>query len=110
MLFKFIRSNLPIMKKTYSYFFAAFIVQLLGVNICFAQTINLKPAPMHITIDGSLSEWGDSLSYYNNETQINYTLANDKDNMYLVLKTIDPIQQFRILSAGVTLSIDPKGL
>ncbi len=109
MLFKFILNNIPLMKKKYSYFFAAFIFQLLGVNICFAQTINLKPAPTHVTIDGSLAEWGDSLSYYNNETQINYTLANDKDNMYLVLKTIDPIQQFRILSAGVTLSIDPKG-
>lgn len=109
MLFKFILENIPPMKKIYSYFFAALIVQLLGVSICFAQTINLKPAPANVNIDGKLTEWGDSLSYYNNETQINYTLANDKDNMYLVLKTIDPTQQFRILSTGVTLSIDPKG-
>lgn len=89
----------------------ALSVQLLNISICTAQisTINLKPAPANVAVDGSLTEWGDSLSYYNSETQFNYTLANDKDNLYLALKTNDPVEQARILSWGITLSVDTKG-
>lgn len=109
MLFKFCLSNYPIMRSIYPYLISAFIIPLFLSNISDAQTSNLKVAPTHVTIDGSLAEWGDSLSYYNQETGINYTIANDKDNLYLVLKTNDPMQQHSILQWGITLSIDPKG-
>jgi uncharacterized membrane protein YgcG len=99
------------MKKLPIYLAIILAVQLLHTNICNAQnaTLNLKPAPANVVIDGSLSEWGDSLSYYNSETEINYTLANDKDNLYLVLKTKDPVEQAKILHSGITLGIDTKG-
>jgi uncharacterized membrane protein YgcG len=109
MLFKFCLSNYHIMKITYPYFICTFIISLFLSDIGKAQTSNLKVAPAHVTIDGSLAEWGDSLAYYNPETAINYTIANDKDNIYLVLKTNDPMQQHSILQWGITLSIDPKG-
>jgi len=98
-----------IMKTQYPYLTAIAAVQLLLINVCNAQTLNLKPAPAKVTIDGSAAEWGDSLSYFNSQTQLNYTLANDKDNLYLVLKTPDLRQQANILSWGVTLCIDTKG-
>jgi len=97
------------MKKQYPYVIAVVAMQLLLINVSNAQTLNLKPAPAHVTIDGNTAEWGDSLSYYNSQTQLNYTLANDKDNLYLVLKTQDLKQQANILSWGVTLGIDTKG-
>ncbi|MDB4925712.1 hypothetical protein [Mucilaginibacter sp.] len=99
------------MKKNCAFLILIFAIQLLHANLCNAQitTLNLKPAPENVTIDGSLKEWGDSLSYYNSETGLNYALANDKDNLYLVLKTSDPVEQSKILTSGITLSIDTKG-
>ncbi|MCC8425193.1 hypothetical protein [Mucilaginibacter sp. UR6-11] len=97
------------MKITNTSLIALAIFQLLLISSSYAQTNTLKPAPANVTIDGSLKEWGDSLSYYNPETQLNYTLANDKDNLYLVLKTNDPIQQHGILTWGITLGIDTRG-
>jgi uncharacterized membrane protein YgcG len=105
----FLFNNTPTMKLTNFCFITASAAQLLLAHTGYAQINILKPAPAGVTIDGSLKEWGDSLSYYNPETQLNYTLANDKDNLYLVLKTDDPARQHSILTYGVTLSVDTKG-
>jgi hypothetical protein len=74
-----------------------------------AQNLALKAPKNPIIIDGDSKEWGDSLVYYNAEKDIHYTIANDKDNLYLVVKTNDIQQQNSILLSGVTFSIDPKG-
>ncbi|HTH81693.1 MAG TPA: hypothetical protein VL490_02085 [Mucilaginibacter sp.] len=85
---------------------AAQLITLTG----FAQTaIALKPAPAHVVIDGDIKEWGDSLNYFNDATRLFYTLANDKDNLYLVVKTNDPATQAKILSSGIAFGIDTKG-
>ncbi|MDB5117123.1 MAG: hypothetical protein JWQ79_2615 [Mucilaginibacter sp.] len=98
------------MKKIHINLIAVLTVQLTGAAICNAQTtVNLKPAPANIVIDGNISEWGDSLAYYNNQLQANYMFTNDKDNLYLAIKTNDPVEEAKILSSGVTLSIDTKG-
>jgi hypothetical protein len=102
------------MKTTFTYLPALIgmvtALQFIQPGACTAQTasLKLKPAPANVAIDGSLSEWGDSLTYYNTESMVNYTLSNDKDNLYLVLKTNDPEQQHKILNSGVTLAIDAK--
>jgi uncharacterized membrane protein YgcG len=99
------------MKTIFTCFTIIIALQLIDTNNCHAQSaaLKLKSAPPNVVIDGSLTEWGDSLSYYNSETAINYTLANDKDNLYLVLKTKDPVAQDQILRSGITLGIDTKG-
>jgi ribosomal protein S5 len=97
------------MKSIYAYAICAFTVQAFLAGICNAQTIELKPAPAGITIDGSTKEWGDELSYTDAKTKISYTLTNDKDNIYLAVKTKDPVQQSNILGAGLTFGIDTKG-
>lgn len=99
----------PVMKNIYSILTAIVFAQALFASNSFAQTTSLKPAPANIKIDGSLSEWGDSLSFTNPETRLRYTLANDKDNLYLAVKTDDPVQQHAILAWGLTLGIDTKG-
>ncbi len=77
----------------------------------FAQdvTLALKAPAAAVTIDGDSKEWGDSLAYYNAENKINYAIANDKNNLYLVVRTNNPTLQNNILSSGITFSIDPKG-
>ncbi|WCT12864.1 hypothetical protein [Mucilaginibacter jinjuensis] len=77
-----------------------------------AQTKNpntLLPPPADIKIDGDLKDWGDTLRYFNDEKKISYTLANDKDNLYMVVRVSDRTEQIRIIRAGLTLSINTKG-
>lgn len=96
------------MKTFCSYFICAAAMQLFTFNICNAQaTIELKPAPAGVLVDGVAKEWGDFMT--DSKTKISYIIANDKDNLYLVVKATDPVQQSEILGSGVTLSIDPKG-
>jgi hypothetical protein len=86
-------------------------MQIISVSAVFAQetAIALKSPSTAITIDGNNKEWGDSLAYYNADSKINYAIANDKENIYLVIKTNDLAKQNYILSSGVTFSIDTKG-
>jgi len=99
------------MKKIYAYLLCAASMQLFFAGISNGQTttLALKPPAGAITIDGNGQEWGDTLSYYNADSKIRYTLSNDKDKLYLVVKTKDPIAESNILVAGLTLSIDTKG-
>jgi hypothetical protein len=97
------------MKTNRTYFICAVAIPLFSTAICKAQTLALKPAPAAVVIDGNTKEWGDDLSYSDPKTKINYTISNDKDNLYLVIKTKDPVQQSSILGAGVTFSVDTKG-
>jgi YD repeat-containing protein len=99
------------MRKNYFYLLCTATTQLLAAGICSAQstTLALKAPLTAIVVDGNAQEWGDSLSYYNPEKKVHYTIANDKDNLYLVVKTKDPMQQDNILNAGITFSIDTKG-
>ncbi|MDB5030419.1 hypothetical protein [Mucilaginibacter sp.] len=97
------------MKTTCSYLLCATAVQLFTISICNAQTLALNTAPAGVAIDGNSKEWGDKMTYTDVKTKIDYTLTNDKDNLYLVVRTKDATQQSSILGAGITLSIDTKG-
>ncbi|MDB5111967.1 MAG: hypothetical protein JWR67_3081 [Mucilaginibacter sp.] len=97
-------------------FCLAFVIllQLFSVVPSFAQNVDANPAilkapPATITIDGNLKDWNDSLQYINAENNIRYTLSNDKENLYFALKINDPYEIVRVLKAGITLSMDPKG-
>ena len=63
----------------------------------------LKPPPVGIVVDGDLKDWGDSLRYLNAENHIDYSLANDKDNLYMAIRINDYTEQIMILNAGLTL-------
>src|SRR5579872_2726672 len=69
----------------------------------------LQTPPANITIDGDLKDWGDSLRYLNADKHIDYSLANDKDNLYMAIRINDYGEQIMILNAGLTLSIDTHG-
>lgn len=101
------------MKRYLSFALTAIALQLAIANTSAAQSKQksntLQPPPPNVKIDGDLQEWGDSLRYYNEEKKLNYTLANDKDNLYMAIRVNDRLEQARILGAGLTLSIDTKG-
>jgi hypothetical protein len=79
------------------------------VNAQSKQNQNLLLPPANLVIDGSLSDWGDSLRYHNQEKNIKYTLANDKENLYAAIRISDRLEQARVLNAGITISIDTHG-
>lgn len=100
------------MKAFFACFAFAAIIQLSTMNLAGAQSA--KPATLqvpaqHIAVDGSIKEWGDSLSYFNTEKHINYALANNRDTLYMAVRIADRSEQTRILKAGLTLSINTKG-
>ncbi|WDF55538.1 hypothetical protein [Mucilaginibacter sp. KACC 22063] len=81
------------------------------VSPCFAQKADniLKQPPADIKIDGNLKDWGDSLRYHNEDKKLDYSLANDKENIYMAIRISDHSEQMRVLAAGLTLGISPKG-
>jgi uncharacterized membrane protein YgcG len=94
--------------------FAALAISSLLFNacICHAQdmpVLKLKPVPAHIVVDGSVKEWGDSLSYYSPAERLNYAITNTKDTLYFAAKVFDRSEVARIMHAGITFIIDPKG-
>jgi hypothetical protein len=99
------------MKKAYPAFVLALAAQLLTAHHSSAQSTknSLQAPPANINVDGDLKEWGDSLRYYNEEKRLNYALANDKDYLYAAIRVSDRLDKMKVLNAGITLTIDPKG-
>lgn len=99
------------MKKKNTPILYAICVQLLLSGICYAQenALALKAPTTTVTIDGVNKEWGDDMVNYNADKNLHYTISNDKDNLYLVIKTNDKRQLNNILLSGITFSIDTKG-
>src|SRR5476649_174820 len=100
------------MKRHFTTAFAIGICFVAGFK-AYAQVkpnnSTLQPPPANIKVDGDLKDWGDSLRYYNEEKKLNYTLSNDKDNLYMAMRFNDRLDQTRVLAAGVTLSINTRG-
>lgn len=68
------------------------------------QTNGLR-APAHVKIDGKDTEWHNQFQAYNKATELYYTMANDKENLYLSLQTNQPDIINRIMKGGISLSI-----
>src|ERR1700757_1308366 len=102
------------MKTTFTYLACIVTFQLFTFTHSNAQFVNRDPATLkgpvtNITIDGDLKDWGDSLQYYNAENNVRYGLSNDKENLYFAARIDEPTEAVRILKAGITLGVDPKG-
>lgn len=66
-------------------------------------------APSNIKIDGNPIEWGGKYMAYNHVNFLFYSIANDADNLYLVVHISDRPTIERVLFGGITLTIEsPK--
>jgi hypothetical protein len=52
--------------------------------------------------------WADPAGF-DKETALQYVISNDSQNLYVLLKTDDPVTQMKILRAGMELAIDTLG-
>ncbi|CAL1518132.1 hypothetical protein [Chitinophaga sp. MM2321] len=82
---------------------------LMQINVHAQDSEPNKWAPANISIDGQATEWPKPLQFYNNETKLFYTIANDKDTLYVIVSVPDPQSQFKIMRSGLTFSINPSG-
>jgi hypothetical protein len=69
------------------------------------QVVSVR-APINIKIDGKASEWGDKLQAHNKATEVLYTIANDDENLYLVIQATKRDIVEKIAYGGITFSIN----
>lgn len=62
-----------------------------------------------VKVDGNLKDWQDTLQAFNRTALLGYTVANDERNIYLAVRSSDYINTARILSGGLTLTINTEG-
>ncbi len=72
------------------------------------QTTGLR-APATIKIDGKTTEWDNKFQAYNHATEVYYTLSNDDNYLYLTVQATDQPIINKIMSGGVTLTINNTG-
>jgi hypothetical protein len=62
-----------------------------------------------VTIDGDISDWTSPLRFYDQKSGINYTISNDRYNLYLCFGIPDEYLQTKILRSGLEFGIDTLG-
>ncbi|MVN91653.1 hypothetical protein [Mucilaginibacter aquatilis] len=80
-------------------------------NSLYAQNSDISSgvkAPLTVKVDGKITEWG-NLPAYNKATTVRYTLANDANNLYLVLNCTDNQNINKLLAGGLTFTINKDG-
>lgn len=71
------------------------------------QQVSLR-APANVKVDGKADEWGD-FKAYNSDVGLSYSLANDKENLYLVVQAGLPRMLEKIIAVGITFTINKNG-
>src|ERR1700744_1620274 len=83
---------------------------LLGAALCLAQKLPNKQensawAPANIKIDGKTDDWNNQFNAYNPGAAIFYSIANDSQNLYLLIQSKQQDVINTIISYGFTLAL-----
>jgi hypothetical protein len=81
---------------------------LISSPSVYPQGSNLRLSG-RVTVNGISDEWDHNLVHYNRETKLNYAIANDAYNLYILIESADQPTTARILENSVTVSINSKG-
>lgn len=68
------------------------------------QKVSVRLLP-NVKIDGKATEWNNQFQAYNKTTDFYYTIANNNDELYLVIQTSDRFAFNKIIDRGLTLSV-----
>ena len=86
-----------------------FMIFLLGATGCNSQKMQSAWAPDKIEIDGQMQDWSGNQTTYFEDEDILMGLANDSQNLYLLVRFNDPQWARMIKMSGLTVWIDPDG-
>lgn len=89
----------------------ALMLTLSSMTGAWAQKLNniqqgSVRAPAKVKIDAKLNEWPDTLQAYNRTTDLFYTIANDENNLYLVMKSTSQATSSKIIGGGINFTIN----
>jgi len=92
------------------------LFSFLLINIAFPAASQKLPkvqntimrAPANVKIDGNATDWGNKFLAFNTNNRIYYTMANDDENLYLVLRTNDGSANEKAIF-GITFTINMSG-
>ena len=62
-----------------------------------------------VKVDGKINEWPNPLRFYNDKSKVNYTITNDRKNLYICMKISDVTAQIKALRGGMEFRIDTMG-
>jgi hypothetical protein len=86
-----------------------FLFIAVSCGLTKKSTTSLATIPWQskpIVIDGNNNDWELPYRYADSKAKITYTISNDKTNLYITMKTDDPMTQLKILNAGMQVWID----
>jgi hypothetical protein len=66
-------------------------------------------APANVKVDAKLNEWNDTFQAMNKTTDVYYTMANDADNLYFVMKSANQSNNNKIIGGGINLTFNTSG-
>jgi hypothetical protein len=95
------------MRKIYLAFFASTLFISAFAQKSSDQKGNL--APGGIRIDGRITEWNGLPFTENKRTNLDYVLANDEKNLYLVIKSKEQASISKIMLGGISFIINTDG-
>ncbi len=99
----------PIIMKYLHLLLTALVISNIAIaqKLPNVQTASLR-APANIKIDGKATEWNNQFQAYNKATGVSYTMANDDENLYLVIYSNDLTTNMKMLGQGMNISFNTK--
>ncbi|WP_411273903.1 hypothetical protein [Daejeonella sp.] len=89
------------------------LISLLNLPVVYSQKkadlIKTRWALKPVVADGVLSDWPDSLTMFNEATNLYYGLANDHKNVYLAIRSASKQDLTKILAGGISFSANIEG-
>jgi hypothetical protein len=106
-----IKSNL--IMKPFSYLYLGALVIGAGCSSSRNSQSNdnipsATPLQQALTIDGSDKDWTKPLPGFSKSENLSYEIANDAENLYVLISTKDQLEQQKIIQGGMTVWINTK--
>ena len=101
------------MRKLNTYYLLVVIILMSQWTFVFGQKLpkvqkTSARAPENIKIDGKATEWNNKFQAYNKNTELYYTIANDDDNLYLLIRADKSDIITKMIHSGTTFAINAK--
>ena len=61
-----------------------------------------------VIVDGNDEDWTKPLPYSDRKEKVNYSVSNDRDNVYIIVSTRSPQEQQKIIQGGMTVWVNSK--
>lgn len=99
------------MKKTSSMLMLLCLIagQLFAQDAKLPNVQTANNTPPQVKVDGNLKEWNNSFQAYNKQTKLFYTISNDDQLLYLVVKSTDLPTSNKIAAGGISFVINTDG-